>query len=151
MTLPPCPSCGAPGLTQITADQLHCRYCASTFQGKPYLCPTCGWINNIEAENCPKCGEPLSIISEVISRQKKESTPSWIQRVRSQAEAIKISEELSSQQRFKQLEEIDHVRKEAEWRERELQAQRDKRLFTFIFIFALVVVGFIILAVFFMA
>jgi predicted amidophosphoribosyltransferase len=143
----PCPSCGAPGLTQESTDQLRCRYCGSTFQGKPYLCPNCGWINATEAENCLNCGEPLSIVSEVIYRQRKETTPSWIQRVRSQAEAIKTSEELASQHRFRQLEDIDRTRMEAESREKQRQAQRDRQLFAFVLIFALVIIMIIILAV----
>lgn len=146
MSTPACPACGAQRLMRISATELRCPYCASTFHGKPYLCPTCGWVNTSEADTCPNCGEPLSIVSQVIDRRKGSANAPWIERVRSQAQAIQTSEELSSQQRMQQLLEIDRIREEQELRDRQLQMQRDKQLFVFIFIFALVVIAFIILA-----
>lgn len=139
---PPCPACTAPDLKLVSKFKLECDYCGSTFTGKPVLCPACGWINTPGSNVCPDCGEPLDVISQVLSRKEVEGGPQWLQRVRSQAEAIKLEEEEASQRRYQALEEIDRRRKEAEFLENARQRERDKGIF-----FAVLVVFIIVIIV----
>ncbi|NIM92549.1 MAG: hypothetical protein GTO18_02380 [Anaerolineales bacterium] len=149
MTAPKCPSCGAPGLIQTQSGGLHCHYCHSSFKGKPYLCPSCGWINFKNEESCPKCGEPLTVVSQVMRRQDVSGTPSWLERSQSQASDLKDHEEKASQRRLSKLIEIDRRREDALAEEAARRAQRDRKLFTYVFLFGIIFITIIIfLAVF---
>jgi hypothetical protein len=125
---PACLACTAPGLELVRKGELKCQYCGSTFKGLPLVCPSCSWINTIEAERCPQCGEPLTVISQVISRQDASQGPQWLRRVQSQAEVIKQSEEIASQKRLQKLQEIDRKREEAVSAEK-AQRTKDDRFF----------------------
>jgi len=125
---PACLACTAPGLEIVRKGVLQCQYCGSTFSGAPLICPSCGWVNTIEAENCPECGEPMDVVAQVISRQDISGGPLWLKRVQSQAEEIKKSEEMASQNRLQKLQEIDRKR-EATLAEERARRSRDDRFF----------------------
>ena len=107
---PACPACTAPGLMMVQKGMLRCSYCGSSFNGIPLICPTCGWINNIEAEKCPNCGEPLSVIAQVIGRRDSREGLQWRTRVQSQLGEMRAEEEQASQLRMQALHEVDQKR-----------------------------------------
>lgn len=80
------------------------------------------------------------MISQVLNRQEVEGGPQWLQRVRSQAEAIKSEEEVASQKRYQAFEDIDRRRKEAEFLENAKQRERDKGIFFAVLVFFIVIV-----------
>ena len=112
---PDCPACTAPNLEHASKFELFCSYCGSSFSGKPYICPACGWINTEGAKVCHSCGEPMDVISQVLSRKDHKGEPHWLSRARAQASEIKSEEAEASRKRFDALEEIDRRRKEVEY------------------------------------
>jgi hypothetical protein len=142
---PTCPACLAPNLTLVAKGELGCSYCGSSFRGIPLICPSCGWINTIEAERCPECAEPMTVIAQVISRQDQDGGPRWLRRVQSQAGEIKSAEERASQLRLQKLQEIDQKREEAIADQKEKQAKEDKLLYIIVLAIGLFIVLSIIL------
>jgi type IV secretory pathway component VirB8 len=70
----------------------------------------------------------MNVVAQVISRQDISGGPLWLKRVQSQAEEIKKSEEIASQDRFQKLQEIDRKR-EAAFAEKKARRSRDDRFF----------------------
>ena len=126
METPACLACTAPNLELVEKGILECQYCGASFRGIPLLCPSCGWINTLDAESCPICGEPLNVVAQVISRQDPAASPAFLRRVQSQAENIKASEELASQNRFQKLQEIDRVREDSIAKDKVRRSQDDR-------------------------
>ncbi len=126
MDTPACLACTAPGLELVAKGVLKCQYCGSSFRGLPLVCPSCGWINTVEAESCPNCGEPMNVITQVISRQDRSRGPQFLARVRSQVEEIKKTEEIASQDRLQKLQEIDRKREDAIAVEKARRSQDDR-------------------------
>ena len=126
MDTPACLACTAPGLELVEKGVLKCQYCGSSFRGLPLLCPSCGWINTIDAESCPDCGEPMNVVAQVITRQDPSASPAFLKRVQSQAENIKASEELASQNRFHKLQEIDRMREDSMAKYKVRRSQDDR-------------------------
>ncbi len=148
MDTPACPACTAPGLTIVQKGELRCSYCKSTFTGIPLICPSCGWINTIEAENCPECGEPLTVVSQVFHRHDTTEGPQWRQRVQSQLGELISSEERASQLRFQELQELDKKREEAIAEQKAHRSKTDRTLLTIISIIGLLIImGFIIIGI----
>jgi hypothetical protein len=143
---PACPACTAPDLEQVSKFELLCSYCDSSFSGKPFICPACGWINTEGAQICHDCGEPMDVISQVLSRKDHKGEPQWLSRARSQASGIKSEEAEASRKRFEALEEIDRRRKAAELSDFELRRERDKRIFFgVLFVFAVVLIALVVI------
>jgi hypothetical protein len=138
--MPPCPACTAMGLTLVQKGELSCSYCGSAFKGIPLICPSCGWINTIDAEDCPECGEPLSVIAQVISRQDKAGGPQWMKRVQSQLGEIRSAEERASQIRLQALQEVDQKREESLAEQKIRQSQAERNLLMIAFIVALLII-----------
>jgi hypothetical protein len=126
---PACPACTAPGLMLIQKGILRCRYCGSSFNGIPLICPTCGWINNIEAEKCPNCGEALSVIAQVIGRRDSREGLQWRTRVQSQLVEMRAAEEQASQLRMQALHDVDQKREARTAEQKALQSQTDRTLY----------------------
>jgi len=123
---PACLACTAPGLELVKKGVLKCQYCGSSFRGLPLLCPSCGWINMMDAERCPDCGEPMNVVAQVISRQDTSGGPFWLKRARSKAEEIKTSEELASQDRLQKLQQIDRKRENSIAKGKVRRSQQDR-------------------------
>jgi ssDNA-binding Zn-finger/Zn-ribbon topoisomerase 1 len=145
VTTPACPACTAPGLIQVDKRELKCSYCGSSFNGIPLICPSCGWINNIEAEDCPNCGEPLSVIAQVIRRQDKDGGPQWMKRVQSQLGEMRSAEERASQLRLQTFHELDQQREDAIAEQKTRQAKSERTLFTLTATILLVMIVIIII------
>jgi hypothetical protein len=143
---PACPACTAPDLELVSKIELVCSYCGTSFSGKPFICPACGWINTEAAELCHDCGEPMNVISQVLSRKDHKGEPQWLSRARSQASEIKSEEAEASRKRFEALEEIDRRRKAVELSEFELQKERDKRIFfVVLFVFVIILITLVVI------
>lgn len=143
---PSCPACTAPRLSITSKGALNCRHCGTTFSGKPLICASCGWINSIQAEVCPDCGEPISIVAQVIRRHDTQGKPHWLERVQSQADLIKRTEEQASKERMQRFEQIDQRRNAAVVKEEKLRQIRDKKVL--IVIAATLLVAFTLLIAF---
>lgn len=125
---PSCPACTAPRLSITAKGALHCHHCGSTFRGKPLICSSCGWINSIQAEVCPDCDEPISIVAQVLRRHDSQGKPHWLERVQSQADQIKSKESQASKERMQQFEQIEQRRRDTVVREEALRQIRDKKV-----------------------
>jgi hypothetical protein len=137
---PACPACTAPRLIVVQKGELKCSYCGSSFRGVPLICPSCGWINTIEAEDCPVCGEPLTVVAQVIHRQDTSGGPQWMKRVQSQLGEMRSAEEQASQIRLKALQEIDHSREKALAEQKEQQSKADRTLFASMTIIGILII-----------
>ena len=139
MDTPACPACTAPGMTVAQKGELKCSYCGSSFRGSPLICPSCGWINNIEAEDCPVCGEPLTVIAQVIRRQDTAGGPQWMKRVQSQLGEMRSAEDWASQIRLQALQEIDQTREKDFADQKAQQSRADRTLFTLVAIISILI------------
>ncbi|OGO19998.1 MAG: hypothetical protein A2Z14_16530 [Chloroflexi bacterium RBG_16_48_8] len=145
MDTPACPACTAPRLSIVQKGELKCSYCGSSFKGMPLVCPSCGWINNTEAEVCPDCGEPLSVIAQVIHRQDTVGGPHWLRKVQSQAGEIKLAEEHASQLRLQGLQEIDRRREIDIAEQKKRQSKENRIVYTIALIISLLIIISIVL------
>jgi hypothetical protein len=126
-----CPVCSAPNV-KITDEFFECAYCGSIQRHDLLICPSCREPNPPESEECSVCGEPLTLVSQVMMRHSDlDSGPYRLRQAREQAARIKESEERSSQQRIHDLEEEDRKRIQAA-REAEMARQKEQsQLFKF--------------------
>jgi hypothetical protein len=138
-----CPVCSAPNV-KITNEVFECAYCGSIQPHNMLICPSCREPNQPESEECISCGEPLTLVSQVMMRHSDlDSGPYRLRQAREQAARIKESEERSSQQRIRDLEEVDQKRiqaaREAEMARRKEQSRLLIITFAIIATFILVV------------
>ncbi len=138
-----CPVCSAPNV-KIINDIFECTYCGSIQPHNMLICPSCREPNLPESEECIACGEPLTLVSQVMLRHSDlDAGPYRLRQVREQAARIKESEEHSSQLRIHELEEVDRKRiqaaREAEMARRKEQSQLLKITFAVIAAFILFV------------
>jgi hypothetical protein len=89
-----------------------CSYCGSSFEQAEILCPTCSGPVTEEAEACPHCGEPLSVVGKVVSRQLDVRPPRWLRVARARASSLRRQDEPHSRLRMEALLEIDRRRLE---------------------------------------
>lgn len=128
MTILTCPACGAPGMTPDVHGFLECPYCGGHLAGEPVCCPACDQVNLPRAETCSRCGEPLTLTAQVMSRRGGQGSPLWLTRARSQAGDLKGTEEQASQVRMQSLLEVDRVREEALRTASAERAAQDRKL-----------------------
>jgi hypothetical protein len=103
----------------------------------------------LEADECSRCGEPLSISAQVILRQSSLDEPYVLQKTRAQASAIKQREQKASESRMQVFEEIDRRRMEAEAMAIAEQRARDTRIFkALLILFGLFLFGLLIVSAF---
>ena len=105
-----CPACTAPSLVSDRGGGFHCDYCGVVWEVQPIRCPICGWQNPRRSEVCANCGEPLTMIGRVLTRQGTAGPPPWLGRVRSRAGELKEQGARASEQRMEQLLDIDRRR-----------------------------------------
>jgi hypothetical protein len=139
-----CPVCDAPDV-KIVDDHFECDYCSSIMPHNLLVCPSCRNPNPIDSENCTVCGEPLTLVSQVIIRHTElDLGPYRLRQAREQAAQIQESGERASQQRLRDLQEADSKRIQAA-REAEMIRRKEQiRLMQFalgiILVFILVVI-----------
>lgn len=122
-----CPSCTGPGLVAEQAI-FECQYCGIVLVAERTTCPACGVRNTKGADSCVNCGEPLSIVASILNRQGAKGPPLWIRRLRSQVEALQVSEAKASSKRFESLLQIDRRRLRAEAEDRLRQREKDRQI-----------------------
>ena len=138
-----CPVCDAPD-AKIAQGNFECAYCGSILPHNILICPSCRNPNPLESDNCAACGEPLTLVSQVMIRHTdREAGPYRLRQAREQAARIKESEERASQIRIHDLEESDRRRiqaaRNAEIERKKEQATLFKITFVIVLIFLLTV------------
>jgi Fe2+ transport system protein B len=80
-------------------------------------------------ETCSICGEPLTIVGRVISRQGSQTKSQRVQQMRARAGAIQEEARISSDARMAEFVEIDRQRIEREHEQSYARQLRDRQLF----------------------
>ncbi len=96
--------------------------------GQPSTCPSCGHYNPQGEEDCLNCGEPLSVVARVLTRQGNIGPPFWMRQLRSRVADLKHQEALASEQRYEQLQAIDRRRISAEAEAHARQQAKDRQM-----------------------
>ncbi len=126
--MPQCPACTAPGLEVSPTGRLTCSYCGTDITGAFILCPVCGHLNSHGEENCGSCGEPLSLLAQVMIRHEGRNQPYRLQQVRTQASALKEREARESEKRMEALQAIDQRRQAVEAEAKEAQEAYQRKI-----------------------
>lgn len=142
-----CPTCTAPGLEVSPDGTLTCSYCGNTLPGESIVCPACGHVNADGVETCWSCGEPLSIVAQVIIRQESSEQPYRLKQVRSQATALKERASRESEKRMEVFQAIDQRRQAAEAEAKKTQEAYQRRLSGIVLLIIPIFIVFIILLV----
>jgi hypothetical protein len=123
-----CPACSASDWTMLSEVMLECSYCGNKYEAAVQRCPVCESINTVVAEHCLVCGEPLSIVSKVISRHEGDGfQPVFLEHARIRAAGLKDQGASASEKRMRTLQEIDERRELAQAEAREMQRKADQR------------------------
>jgi hypothetical protein len=80
-------------------------------------------------ETCSVCGEPLTIVGRVISRQGSQTKSQRLEQMRARAGVLKEEARVSSEVRMTEFVKIDRRRIEREREESYIQQLRDRLLF----------------------
>jgi hypothetical protein len=123
-----CPRCNEPQLVSNQAGVQDCLYCKARIINDNVICPACKRANEIHLETCYQCGEPLSVVGAVISRQKAGQGSQRLEQLKSQAGEIKAQAEIGSRQRMAVLNDEDRKRIESEQAAALKQKERDQRI-----------------------
>lgn len=123
-----CPACTSPGLLSVRGGGFRCDYCGTVFLVQPIRCPACGWENPRRSELCANCGEPLTMVAQVLTRQGTTGMPIWLGRVRNRAGDLKAQEARASEKRMERLMEIDRRRQLEDARQLARQRANDRRM-----------------------
>jgi hypothetical protein len=127
-----CPNCTADEFFQIAPDQMECRYCGTLLRHETPICGACGHENTLDAQRCATCGEPLNIVAQVLSRHGRWGVnPIWMDRVRSQASAIRALEASASEKRMQLFSEIEQRREMAYAEAQAARRVQDRRMLLF--------------------
>jgi Zn ribbon nucleic-acid-binding protein len=140
-----CPACSASDLEMLSEGLLECNYCGTNFESSVKRCPVCERINLVDVEYCIVCGEPLSIVSKVISRHDGAGfQPVFLEHARSRATDLKEKGAAASERRMSVLQDIDDRRELAQAEAREFQRKSDQRSIRIAFILAALFMVFVI-------
>ena len=162
-----CPSCNSVIILEENKSQVLCKVCGADFELRGHLCPgchtyhqhdgtlciSCGTpltrtcrncltVNWSGMENCVGCGESIGIIDMVADRGNM-ATANRLNRQMSQAQAIKVVEEMASSKRMAELLAIEEAR-QAEIRQR-MTKQKEQERKLLIIVFGAVAFFFILL------
>lgn len=129
MSGPECPICSKAVLQTVTPGVLRCNHCHAQIVQGQLQCRACQTLNPIGTENCANCGEPLSIISQVISRQGSQQKSQRLEQMRSRAGAIQEQARQSSETRMAEFMEIDRRRLQSEHEALAARQEQDRRVF----------------------
>ncbi len=109
-----CPICSEPQLISTRPGVMECQYCHAKIINGQLICPSCNRANEIGLEHCKACGEPLTVVGAVISRQVSGSGSQRLDQLKSQASEMKAIAEEHSHLRMSQFNAIDQRRIKAE-------------------------------------
>ena len=147
MTQPTCPACTAPGLEATSEEKITCAYCGFTIPSDANICPACGHVNDFGLETCSLCGEPLSLLAQIMTRHNGSDQPYKLQQVRRQAPQIKEREARESQKRMEVFQTIDQRRKAAEAEAKQAQEEYQRKVSTVVLFIVPIFIVFVILFV----
>jgi hypothetical protein len=131
MSADTCPICTEPQLVSIQPGIYECRFCKAQIVNGRLICPACKRANDIGLENCSICGEPLTIVAAVISRQAAGQGSQRLEQLKGQAREIKAQAEVHSQARMTDFQEVDHRRIESEREASVQQRLKDQIIFKY--------------------
>ena len=165
-----CPSCSSAIVFEEKNGQVLCKVCGTGFELRGHLCPgchtyhqhdgilcvscgtplsrtcrNCHMANWSGSDICIGCGEPIDIIASTAGGGNM-ATANRLNKQMSQAQAIKVAEELASSKRMAELLAIEEAR-QAELRQR-MAKQKDQERKLLIIVFASVAAFFIFLIAF---
>ena len=123
-----CPICTEPQLVSPQPGVLECQYCHARIVNGLLICPSCKRATQIGGEQCNSCGEPLSVVGAVISRQISRSASQRLDQMRGQAGEIKAKAEKHSRARMSEFTDIDQRRIRAERQAATEQKIRDQSI-----------------------
>jgi DNA-directed RNA polymerase subunit RPC12/RpoP len=124
-----CPACTAPSLSFDAQGILACPYCGTRIVGESHVCPVCKQINPPEAEQCLKCGEPLTMTARVVLRHMTAARqPLFLEQARGMAAGLKSKGDLASEERMDRFREIDRKRESQDAKELARREMRDRKL-----------------------
>ena len=135
-----CPACDAPEPGMLEPGLWECGYCGTRWNDPRPVCPSCGTLNEPEAEVCEKCDEPLTLLSRVFQRHTRQDIPLWLKHSRRRASDVKSRAEDGSLGRMAVLSEMDRTREEAQAAEEGKRKARDRQVLTVSLVFFIVVV-----------
>jgi hypothetical protein len=124
-----CPNCNVAALRSESQGVLICGYCHARIVQGQLECPSCQSLNPFGMETCSICGEPLTIVGRVISRQGSQTKSQRVQQMRARAGAIQEEARISSDARMAEFVEIDRQRIEREHEQSYARQLRDRQLF----------------------
>jgi hypothetical protein len=162
-----CPSCNSAIILEEGMSQVLCKVCGAGFDLRGHLCPgchtyhqydgtlciscgtplirtcrNCNTVNWSGRENCIGCGESIDIIA-MVSNHGSAATAKRLNRQMSQAQAIKVVEEMASSKRMAEMLAIEEAR-QAEIRQR-LTKQKEQERKLLIVVFGAVAFFFLLL------
>lgn len=144
-----CPTCSSKDLKLVDNREWECQSCGAILVEEPLYCPICGHGTTSGIEICTNCGEPLSIISQIMTRHTGNSEPYRLKQIRSQAQALKERDIEPSRRRMEKFQQIDRRREQAIAEAREAQAIYHRRiskvLLAIASMFILFVIAFVIM------
>ena len=128
MSADTCPNCSEPQLIAARPGVLECNYCHATIINGQLICPACKLANQIGLEHCSTCGEPLTVIGAVITRQTSGFGSQRLEQLKQQAGSMKAKAEEHSRVRMDHFTEIDQRRIHAENEAATRQELRDQSI-----------------------
>lgn len=125
-----CPDCSSHSLRWLSTEIVECQDCGYRGEEFPLMvCPACESTADHGADACSKCGEPMSLFWQVLSRHANPTQSMPLEQMRSQADKIKAAAMAASQERFAKFVDIDRRRLQAERAAQLERAAQDRQLF----------------------
>lgn len=160
-----CPNCGSDTLTSNPDGTLTCSFCGDRYAAPGgVLCPSCGQVNDEEANYCQECGydlirecpacgagsphdathcqicgRPLSALEEIVERL-QEKTAGRLERQMRESVDIKVQEEADSQRRLEEMWLQEHERQQAIATAKAEQQRQEQLLVRSVFILVILVI-----------
>jgi hypothetical protein len=123
-----CPICNEPQLLSTEPSVFECQYCKARIVNGRLICPACKRANELGLEHCHVCGEPLTVVGAVISRQVAGYGSQRLEQIKVQAGEIKAQAERHSQVRMSAFNDVDQRRKQSERDDAARQKVRDHEI-----------------------
>ncbi len=132
-----------------TANDVDADYCKKCGEPLKYACSNCGAKNWVGAEDCPTCGHDLDPIAFMTERRVK-GFKSTLEEQRKMAGTLKADEEASSQRRLGKMWETEKQRQEFLAQQVAKQKKEQEIMFAAIILLAVLFVGAIVAGVIFL-
>jgi hypothetical protein len=151
MSAETCPVCSEPQLISLQSGVLKCQFCHAQIINGRLICPSCKRANDIGLEQCSVCGEPLTVVGAVISRQSTGFGSQRLEQLKVQASDMKAHAEKHSQERMTVFKDVDQRRIQSEREAATQQHLRDRTVLKYTaigagaFLFLVAIISLVIL------